>query len=203
MKIRKKRFAIVFMTICVIISSLLSLYLFLPNLHVEQWQGESYYREEAYLSFGFGFNRYGKVASQYLPQYKTLSTQAKEIEFIYQDGGIYFHNVVCVCINVVYEEQNHYISARDNVLQSGEHFGYDRRAINNEYRNYVLINKERRMNGEYCYYIASCCDRDCSVMYLVLFDSHNHESALFLEDYTNFFDDYWKILHPLCASDKT
>lgn len=69
-------------------------------------------------------------------------------------------------------------------------------------RHYRLIDKKHRANGEYVYYVISCCDRDNAIMYLVLFDTHNYDEVLFWDDQTMVFFEFWNDLHIGCKTDE-
>lgn len=190
--------------IWIIISTLLLvfmlLYYFFPSFHYEKHEGVEYYIDASYSKMGFGFNRYGKIASKYLPAYDDVAENATFLNFIYHDGGMLLYKTVEIQVGARYDEAT-YISKRDEILKMGTDFGTDHMLINSNLRYYRLIDKKYRMNGEYVYYVISCCDRDNAITYMVLFDIHNYDRILFWDDQTMVFSEFWDELHVTCKKD--
>lgn len=160
--------------------------------------GVEYYSDGSYSKFGFGLFRYGKIASEYLPKYEDVCENATEIDFVYS-GGWGQTGTVDAWVALKYDEET-YISKRDEILNMGEDFAEDLHIGQKEYRHHRLIKKDRIINGDYVYYVVSCCDKENSVMYAVMFDKKEYTSmgglSIHSHPYYNFFRDF----HTECIS---
>lgn len=195
-----------FGTAILIVSSLLLitfilLRYFFPSFHSETHRGIEYYKTESYTDFGIGFNRYGKIASEYLPKYSDVSENSKYIDFYYNDSSFGIHKYVVIAMGSRYDSDV-YKSKRDEILNSGTPFGQDTILNNNESRHYRLIEAKTRINGERVYYIVGCSDMDCTIMYYVYIDNQDYVNEMFwiFDDTGIIYTAFWQELHPITAS---
>lgn len=182
----------VFITIVVVLV-VLAMHFFFPSYHHETYRGINYYSDQSYMDFGIGFNRYGKIAAQYLPMYENVSDKATYIDFIYSDSGMFFYKSVKVCVGVRYDTDI-YTVKRNKILTQGTDFKDDGIVSGIQYR---LMDKQRQANGEYLYYIIGCSDVDNAIMHLVLFSTENINRMSECYDCTDVFDYFWYDLHPI------
>ncbi len=198
MKVRRRNKLIIILAITIVLIFLWSIF----DCWLEYLQpyksGVEYYSDDSYSKFGFGFSRYGKIASKYLPKYEDVCGNATEIDFVYS-GGWGYTSTVDTLVALKYDKET-YILKRDQILQDGVDFGEDGHIGQKEYRHHRLINKERLINGDYVYYVVTCCDKENSIMYAVMFDKKeytNMESlSIHSHPYYNFFRDF----HAECMS---
>jgi len=165
--------------------------------HMQPYRrGVEYYSDGSYSKFGFGFTRYGKIASKYLPKYEDVSKNATDVEFVYCGDGIYSKTVFTV-VAAKYDAQT-YISKRDEILKTGSDFGVDGFIGETETRYHRLIEKKQIHNGDYMYYVVSCCDKDNSIMYYVLFDAIERSDMVGLSMYNHTFYNFYREFHVEC-----
>lgn len=171
---------------------------FFPNLlHSERYRGVVYYESNSYEQFGIGMNRYGKLASNYLPNYSEISKEATYIDFYYNDSSSFMLHFVSVCVGVRYEKDT-YNSKIYEIKQVGEGLG-DHTATETKS---ILLSQEKRLNGEIIYYIAEYSDMDCAIMYWVViigkdcYDGNPSFSCL-LDDTRMVYTEFWQDLHPI------
>ena len=154
--------------------------------------GVEYYYDGSYSKFGFGLFRYGEIALEYLPKYEDVYENATEIDFVYS-GGWGYTRTVDTWVALKYDKET-YISKRDEILQMGVDFAEDGHIGQKEYRHHRLINKDRIINGDYVYYVVTCCDKENSIMYAVMFDKKEYTSmetlSIHSHPYYNFFRDF-------------
>lgn len=194
MKLRKSHKVIIISVSAFVILLTIFLCLFGDYLRYLQpyREGVEYYSDDSYSRFGFGFHRYGKIASEYLPAYDEVAENAKDIQFVYS-GGWGYSKTVDVFVAVKYDEET-YIIQRDKILSMGDDFGVDYHIGEVEYRHNRLIDKNRIFGGDYVYYVITCCDKDKSIMYSVMFDDLEHEDmgalSIHSHPYYNFFAEF-------------
>ena len=126
---------------------------FFPSFHSEFHEGVEYYRDGSYTKFGFGFNRYGKVASKYLPEYDDISKDASYMDFYYSDSYFGIARFVITAVGVRYDTER-YEAIRSEILQTGTDFGSDGVGTLYKERSYRLMEQKTRANGEHLYYIV-------------------------------------------------
>ena len=175
----KKTVLIMFISVVVmiIIFALFYLLYFHPSYHSEEFRGTEYYSDGSYLDFGYRGNKYGEIASAYLPGYLEVSREAVYVDFYYKDSTFMAKKYVVVCIGARYEETT-YQEKLDDILLLGEDFGecntYDELTIKHR-----LISKKDRFNGEDMYYIISYCDEDKSIMYTAFFSNGDYYDSFY------------------------
>lgn len=174
---------------------------FFPSFHSETYRGVEYYKTESYIDFGIGFNRYGKIASEYLPKYSDISKNAKYIDFYYNDSYFGIHKYVVITMGVRYDSDL-YASKRDEILQIGKDFGDDYILKDKDFRHYRLIETKSRINGENLYYIISCSDIDNAIMYFVYIDNDDYVNDVYwiFTDTGLVYTAFWQELHPILTS---
>ena len=204
---QKKKFKVWCVIISVISTFLLACVLlecFLPSFFGEEYRGANHYSEGDYKTFGHGFNRYGKVASEYLPEYDEAAEDATYIDFAYFDSSLYLTRYVAVCVGVRYPEEI-YSQKREELLASGTDIGSTvaRGAEEDDTQN-RLIATDKRLNGEHVYYIAECSDTDRAIMYMVFISSREFDTD---DAMMHWIDElcrltmtkFWNELHPQLA----
>ena len=195
-------------TIFLIISSLIliafiMLHYFFPSFHYEIYKGIEYYSNESYTDFGMGFNRYGKIASKYLPEYEKIAEDATYLDFSYYDSNFGIYKYVFIGVGVRYDTE-HYLAERDEILQMGTDFGQDELLSTYETRHYRLIEQEKRINGERLYYVIGCSDVDHAIMYLVYFDNDRapaDKMSSIANESGMIHTEFWQDLHPITANE--
>jgi hypothetical protein len=200
---------IILSAVCILILICVLLDCFFPSFHSEIHRGIDYYSDGAYEKLGHGFNRYGRIASKYLPSYDEVSKDAEYIDFAYVDANHYVIRNVAVCVGARYPEEI-YTQKRDELLKQGVNIGST--AINGEVKGVIiddtecrLLERHKRVNGEYMYYVTECSDKDHSIMYVVFFSSleHNEDRTPFLmwylmSEYSSMRETtFWIDLHPI------
>ena len=84
---QKKKFkvwCVIISGICTFLIACVLLECFLPSFFGEEYRGANHYSEGDYKTFGHGFNRYGKIASEYLPEYDEA---AEDATYVYVRGS--------------------------------------------------------------------------------------------------------------------
>ena len=200
---KKKRRLIIVGCIVMVLLFCILLEFFLPSFHYEECCGLDYYSDGEYKNLGYGFNRYGDIASEYLPKYEEIYDGSTYVDFSYIDSNNHMIRYVAVCVGVRYTEDI-YLQKRDKLLNSGIDIGsttYQQgKPFGTQNR---LLAQNKRLNQEHLYYIVECTDIDNSIMYMVFFASKNilfgsetlqtsHITAVF--PFTLF--DFWRNLHP-------
>ncbi|MBE6576912.1 MAG: hypothetical protein E7653_02080 [Ruminococcaceae bacterium] len=189
-------------TILLIILSLLLITLFLmryffPSFHSEVHHGVEFYENESYMNFGIGFNRYGKIASDYIPKYKDICENANHLDFYYKDSSFGVHKYVIIAAGAIYDPDI-YVAKRDEILKLGTDFGDDYILQNANLRQYRLVDTKSRINGEKLYYIIGCSDTDNTIMYFVYIDNKALIDEVYpiFEDTALIYTQFWQNLHP-------
>ena len=80
----------------------------------------------------------------------------------------------------------------------GEDFGEDCHIGETESRYHRLIDKRKKANGEYVYYIISCCDKDRIITYSVMFDLEDHTDFSSLSIHSHPYDNFFRDFHIEC-----
>ncbi len=195
-RITKRIFAVLLILLSVI---MVNLYFFPSLLHSEEHRGIEYYEDNSYERFGIGTNRYGKLASKYLPNYSEISKEAIYVDFCYKDSSIFNYEYVFVAVGVRYEEET-YILKRDEIISQSSNFG--ERSTLDVYGR--LLSQKRRINGEMLYYVVEYSDTDKAIMHWLVFssDNYNGEANLFLlmDDTNIIFTEFWQCLHPITTA---
>ena len=109
---------IILSVVCVLILICILLDFSLPSFHSEIHRGIDYYSDNSYKRLGYGFNRYGRIASKYLPSYDEVLKDAEYIDFAYVDANHYVVRNVAVCVGARYPEEI-YTQKRDELLKQG------------------------------------------------------------------------------------
>ena len=195
-----KKKIIIIITVVTIITIIVFVFLlnryFFPSLHSEEYRGIEYYENNSYESFGFGLNRYGKIASNYLPDYSEVSEGATYVDFYYKDSSNFLYEYVSVAVGVRYEEDV-YESKVSEIKQMGSDFG-SVSATDTEGR---LISQKRRINGEITYYVVEYSDTDKAIMYWVVFSDNDYDGkanlSFLTDDTMMIFTEFWQYLHPI------
>lgn len=159
-------------------------------------EGVEYYSDGSYSRFGFGLSKYGKIAAEYLPEYDEVAENAEDIQFVYS-GGWGYSKTVDVFVAVKYDEEI-YIAQRDEILSQGESFGEDFHIGEVESRHHRLIDKKQMSNGDYVYYVITCCDKDKSIMYSVMFDYREHKDMGSLSIHSHPYYNFFREFHTEC-----
>ena len=202
MRVRKKNWKrnIIIITIIVVITVIVFVFMlnryFFPSLHSEQHRGVEYYQNNSYESFGFGLNSYGKIASNYLPDYSEISEGATYIDFYYKDSSNFLYEYVFVAVGARYEEDT-YESKIAEIKQMGKDFG----TVSTTDIAGRLISQKRRINGEMMYYVVEYSDLDNAIMYWVVFSDYDYDEKANLSFLTGdtmiIFTEFWQYLHPI------
>ena len=201
---RKK--TVLLILLAVVLIAFILLRYFFPSYHHESHRGIDYYKDGSYTRLGFGFNRYGKIASKYLPEYGDISEDAEYLDFYYLDSSSSLHRIyknVFVAVGAKYDTEV-YQSRRDEILKMGTNFGEKRLANAPEIITYYrLIEAKTRINGEKLRYIISCSDTDNAIVYFVHFDNLNsfYNDIYFLSEFI-WLDHraFWQDLHPVTTA---
>ena len=178
---------------------MVNIYFFPSLIHSEEHRGLEYYKDYSYKRFGVGTNRYGKIASNYLPDYSEISKDATYIDFYYNDSSKFAYEYVFVAVGVRYDEKT-YLLKKDEIISQSSDFGnslpldvYGR-----------LVSQKRRINGETLYYIVEYSDTDKAIMYWVVFSSDNHDKKanldLLMDDTLIIYTEFWQYLHPITTA---
>ena len=202
MRVRNTKY-IKFISSALIVSTLVAIFClcFFPRYHSKVCNNIECYSMEEYRKFGVGFNRYGKIAATYLPKYEDVFEDSKNIEFLYSSGGAY-DKTVDVIVNVEYEESA-YLSKKEDMLQAGENFGEDMHIGELGSRHHRLMKKFRKLNGEYVYYIVSCCDKDMCITYSVMFDPEEYMDFSSLSIHSHPYYNCFRNIHVKCMNYET
>lgn len=201
-KKKNKVLYIIVSIICTLLIVCIFLDCFFPSFHREVHRGIDYYSNGSYKKMGHGFNRYGEIASKYLPEYDKISNDATYIDFVYVDDNLFWIRSVAVCIGARYPEEIYELK-RDELLKQGKDIGqtvsYGNELDDTQCR---LVEEKKRLNGEYMYYVTECSDMDQSIMHMVYFSSLKYDNHSFLMheimDEHSFVAStkFWRELHP-------
>ena len=202
--IKKSRGKIIFLIIFSFLLVVLIMFrYFFPSFYHETYRGVEYYKTESYVDFGIGFNRYGKIASKYLPRYNDICENAQYLDFYYKDSSFGIHKYVIIAVGVRYESDI-YSSKRDEILQIGTDFGEDYIVNNRDFRHYRLIETKSRINGEKLSYVVGCSDTDNAIMYFVYIDSDDYKDNVYwiFDDTSLIHTTFWQELHNKTAQNE-
>ena len=165
--------------------------------YLQPYRGDiKYYSDGSYSKFGFGFSRYGKISSDYLPKYDELAEDALDVQFMYC-GGAGYTKTVDVIVAAKYDQET-YIQKQQELLQMGTDFGADYHIGEIESRHHRLIDEGRMFNGDYVYYVITCCDKDRSVTYSVMFDHSAHKDMGKLSTHSHPYHNFFRDFHTEC-----
>ena len=169
---------------------------FFPSFHSEEHRGIEYYNNNSYENFGFGLNRYGKIAMKYLPEYRYVSENSTYMDFYYKDSSIFCYEYVFIAVGVRYEKDT-YVLKRDEIIKQSSDFGGDF-ATDTKGR---LVSQKRRINGEMLYYVVEYSDADNAIMYWVVFANDDYDGnanlSCLMDDTGIIFTEFWQSLHPI------